>query len=176
VLRMNNLVEAIRKGVRHVPGPARSDVWWGRRMVRAIVVVFTIAGLSAGCGAHAGEPGTLRICGAAVWSGADAVGVTTLGAPSRWTGPIPSRSELPPIRTTSHYPLVAIVQVSNSCKTGRVVVVTGATGTVVSAVAPASDHQLAAFTLEYALHGPTIVIRAFLGRRQTGEVVITRGR
>jgi hypothetical protein len=149
----------------------------GRRVARSVAVVFTIAGVAAsgGCGAHAGEPGTTRICGSAVWSGADAIGVTTLGTPtSRWTGRVPSRSELPPRRPSAIYSLVAIVQVSNSCKTGRVVVVTGATGAAVTAEALASDRQLAGFTFGYPMHGPTIVIRAFLGKRQIGEVVINR--
>jgi hypothetical protein len=145
------------------------------RSVAAALSVFVTL-VSAGCGSSSGSSAPVKICGTTVSTGAASFVVFPLEGPSSpWRGRIPTRSELPPVRAAdASYTGISLVQVTNSCKTGRVVVITGAAHSAITALARASDHQIAGFTIEYRYSGSPIVIRAFLGKHQTGELVLKR--
>jgi hypothetical protein len=140
-----------------------------------LVVVVSASLVSAGCGSSSGSVPPRKICGTPVWTGADSLITFPLKVPSTpWRGQIPNRSILPPVRAEASYIGISIVQVTNSCKTGRVVVITGAAHSAITALARASDRRIAGFTIKYGSSGPPIVIHAFLGNRQTGELVLKR--
>jgi hypothetical protein len=145
-----------------------------KRNKSAGVTLVLLAAL-ASCGSSNGTSTPEKICGTTMWTGADDVGVTSLNVPAtKWTGTIPRRSVIPPRSSVEGGAVVAVVRVSDSCKTGRVVVVTGAAGATVSAVALGTDKEIVGFTLQYTAFGKTIEIRAFEGERQTGELQLRR--